>query len=53
MKTVKEWGGETVLGDISGMKITMEGIEYLQENSTIREIAELIPMAASIYELLQ
>ena len=49
----KAWGGEVVLRDIDSIRITQEGIEYLRDNSTMKKLADTIPMAASIYELFQ
>lgn len=53
MQTVKDWGGETVLRDIDSIRITQEGIDFLSENSKIRKVLKMIPMAASIAELFQ
>lgn len=53
MNVEKAWGGDVIMRDINGIKITYKGIEYLQDNSKIRKIAKTIPMAASIIELFK
>lgn len=53
LQVVRAWGGDVVLRDVDRMKITLEGVEYLRDNSTIRKIVDTIPMAASIFELFQ
>lgn len=53
MKTIKAWGGEVVYRNFNTMKITSDGIHYLRDNSTMRKIADTIPMAAAIFELFQ
>lgn len=49
----KAWGGEIVNKDIDNIQITQEGIEYLKDNSTMRKLVNVIPMASEIYELFQ
>ena len=53
MHVTRAWGGDIVLRDIDGMKITHKGIEYLRDNSVMRKIANTLPMAAAIFELFQ
>ena len=47
----RAWGGDIVLMDISKMRITPAGIDYLRENSVIRKIVEYLPEARTIWEL--
>lgn len=53
LKTIQSWGEDVVFRDMDGIRITQEGIEYLRDNSTMRKAVDMIPMAASIYELFQ
>lgn len=53
MTAIKDWSGEVVMRDISSIRITQEGIDFLADNSKIRKAIEAIPMAASIFELFQ
>lgn len=48
---VREWGGEIVMVDYDSLKITPQGIDYLRENSTIREVCETLKEAAQIWSL--
>lgn len=50
---VKAWGGDIVYIDYGKMEITLKGIEYLRDNSTIRKICETLKEARSIYSLFQ
>ena len=47
----RAWGGDIVLIDISKIRITPDGIDFLQENSKIRKVLNLIPQAKAIWEL--
>lgn len=43
LEFIQAWGGETIrTGDYSNMQITMEGIQYLQENSTMQKIKDFL-----------
>jgi hypothetical protein len=43
LEFVQAWCGETIrTGDYSNMQITMEGIQYLQENSTMQKIEDFL-----------
>lgn len=53
LHVVRAWGGNIVAKDVDSMKITLEGIEYLRDNPTIRKVVDTIPMAATIFELFQ
>lgn len=48
---VKAWGGDIVILDYQSLKITPEGIDYLQDNSKIKKICETLKEAKSIWEL--
>lgn len=40
---VQAWGGESILtSDYSDMRITLEGIHYLQDNSTMQKMKDLL-----------
>lgn len=47
----KAWGGDVVGIDIKRARITLKGIEYLKENSTMRKIAETLKEAIPIWSL--
>lgn len=51
VQLVRDWSGEILSADVSGARITPEGIGYLQENKLMRKIVRMIPAAASIAEL--
>ena len=48
MTTIKCWGGD-IERDLSSIRITQEGIDFLTDNLKIRKAIEAIPMAASIF----
>lgn len=48
---VKAWGGDNVMIDYQSLKITPDGIDYLQDNSKIRKICETLIEAKPIWEL--
>lgn len=48
---VRAWGGDIVRMDVSKMRITPDGIDYLRENNTVRKAAEALKEAASIISL--
>lgn len=48
---VKAWGGDIVTVDYQSLKITPEGIDYLQDNSKIKKICETLKEAKTIWEL--
>ena len=48
---VKAWGGDIVMIDYQSLKITPDGIDYLQDNSKIRKICETLIEAKPIWEL--
>lgn len=50
---VKAWSGEIVRIDYGSMQITQEGIDFLSDNSKIRKVLNMIPMAAAIFESFQ
>lgn len=39
----KTWNDEIIVIDISNMRITPEGIDYLHDNDKMRKLAELLP----------
>jgi hypothetical protein len=47
----RAWGGSIVNMDISDIRITQEGIDFLSENSKIRKAIEAIPAAAAVTEI--
>lgn len=49
----RAWGGEIIMFDISKIRITPEGIDYLRNDSTMNKLAKIIPEAASIFSLFQ
>lgn len=50
-KCVKAWSGDNVMIDYQSLKITPDGIDYLQDNSKIRKICETLIEAKPIWEL--
>lgn len=50
---VRAWGGDIIDADIEKVRITPEGIDYLRENNTMRELINKLPEAASIISLFQ
>ena len=48
---VKAWSGDNVMIDYQSLKITPDGIDYLQDNSKIRKICETLIEAKPIWEL--
>nr|DAM53579.1 MAG TPA: YjcQ protein [Caudoviricetes sp.] len=48
---VRAWGGDVVLVEYPSLKITPAGIDYLQDNSKIRKICEVLKEAKAIWEL--
>lgn len=48
---VKAGGGDIVTVDYQSLKITPEGIDYLQDNSKIKKICETLKEAKAIWEL--
>ena len=49
----KAWGGDVIKIDYSKMRITVEGIDYLRENSVMRKVAETLQEAMPIFSLFQ
>lgn len=49
----RAWGGDIVMVDISKIRITPEGIDYLRSDSTMNKLAKIIPEAVSIFSLFQ
>ncbi len=47
----RAWSGDIIRMDISRMRITPEGIDYLRENATVRKIAESLKEAIPIIGL--
>ena len=47
---VRAWGGDVVMADYQSLKITPEGIDYLQDNSKIRKLCETLKEAKMIWE---
>lgn len=47
----KTWGGDIVMIDYNSLKITPDGIDYLQDNVKIRKICETLIEAKPIWEL--
>ena len=50
---LKAWGGDVVMYDIEKIRIAPLGIDYLRENSVMRELVKKLPEAASIISLFQ
>lgn len=48
VRVTKIWGGDPIVTITDRIRITPEGIDYLQENSKIRKILELLPEAAGL-----
>lgn len=52
VKVRRTWNGDDIMvSNLNRIQITQEGIDYLQENTTIRKIVKMIPGAAAIAEL--
>lgn len=47
---IKEWGGAIILVDYHSLKITPQGIDYLQDNTKIRKVCEGLKEAFPIIE---
>ena len=47
----RAWGGDVALVDTDKALITIKGIEFLRENSTMRKIAETLKEAIPIWSL--
>lgn len=50
---MKAWGGEVIKIDYSKMRITVEGIDFLRENSVMKKVAETLQEAMPIFSLFQ
>ncbi|MDX8420670.1 YjcQ family protein [Stecheria sp. CLA-KB-P133] len=50
---ITDMNGDPVLISMVSLRITQEGIDFLQNNSVIRKIINTIPLTASIFELFQ
>ena len=50
---MKAWGGDVIKIDYSKMRITVEGIDYLRDNSVMRKVAETLQEAIPIFSLFQ
>lgn len=48
VRLTKIWGGGVIVTVTEQINITPKGIDYLQENSKMRRILELLPEAAGI-----
>ena len=53
VKIVRAWGGDIIYVDVNSMNITQEGIDFLMDNSNIKKVLNLIPMAQAIYGIFQ
>lgn len=51
LKINRTWSGDVIKIDISNIKITQEGIDYLSENPKIRKAIEAIPAEAAVMEI--
>ena len=53
VELTREWSGDIICADVSGIQILPAGIEYLQENRLMRRIARTVPLAAQIADLFR
>ncbi|MBS4750978.1 hypothetical protein GMA11_05100 [Granulicatella sp. zg-ZJ] len=51
LKIIKSWGGDVVGYDLSQVKITGDGIEYLRDNSRMKKLINLVKEARTIMSL--
>lgn len=49
----RAWGGDIACIDYDSFKITVKGIDFLRDNSSIRKVCETLKEAASIYSIFQ
>ena len=47
---IKEWSGSIILVDYHSLKITPQGIDYLQDNSKVRKVCEGLKEALPIIQ---